>query len=310
MEIVHIRYNEINQLKDQYVVAIGNFDGLHQAHRQVIDLAKSIALKENLKVAIMTFDLPPRQLINDISNYYVLRSFDQKRQLLKELGVNTIFLIHFNHKFAQLQATDFIKQVIIGNNIKHVVCGFDFHFGYQRQGDVALLKANKAFKTTVLDKQVIADNKLGTTLINELLLYGEIEKVNEMLVVPYSIIGKVIHGNQRGSTIGFPTANLCPLVNYRILANGVYATKVKYQGKTYIGMSNIGHNPTFNYSSRASIETNIFDFNQDIYGATIEVIFYKQIRKEKIFDGISALVAQLNEDKKVIINYFKEHDHE
>ncbi|MEG0686235.1 MAG: riboflavin kinase, partial [Erysipelotrichales bacterium] len=119
-----------------------------------------------------------------------------------------------------------------------------------------------------------------------------------------SIIGKVITGNQKGRTIGFPTANIRPIVNYRIPQVGVYATKVIYKGKEYIGMTNIGHNPTFNFSQTASIETNIIDFDEDIYGEEIEVVFYKAIRRERIFDGIDCLIEQLKSDREEIVNYF------
>lgn len=304
MEIVHIRYDELNKVDKQHVAAIGNFDGFHIAHRKLLDKAKQISKEKNLKLGIITFDLPPKQVVSDIENYSVLKSTSQKKEILEEYGVETVFLIHFNKQFQSYSKEEFIEHVIIASNVKTLVCGFDFGFGYKKEGNVQTLLKHQEFETIVIDKIENDNIKIGTSYINELIMNGEIEKANELLVDPYSLIGEVVYGNQKGRGIGFPTANLKINSNYRIPQAGVYATKVKYKNKVYYAMTNIGHNPTFNFVNNATIETNIFDFNEEIYHEQIEVIICKYIRKERIFDSIDLLIEQLNSDRKLIKEYF------
>ena len=306
MEIIHIYHDKLNQVNDEYAVAIGNFDGIHKGHREVIKKAVKLAKTKNLKASVMCFDITPRQIINQIDNYYVLKSFKQKKELLESLGIEVLFLIHFNNIIKDLSATEFIEKMIIKNNIKYLICGFDFAFGKNKTGNVQTLQGFSQFQTIILPRFEINKEKVSSTLIHELLANGEIVKANELLVKEYSIIGKVIAGNQKGKPMGFPTANILPSVNYRILQSGVYATKVIVKGKEYYGMTNIGHNPTFNFSTNTSIETNIFNFDEDIYGETIEVIFIKYLRKERIFENVTDLIKQLNTDKEAIIKFFSE----
>ncbi|MDF9867377.1 riboflavin kinase/FMN adenylyltransferase [Bacilli bacterium PM5-3] len=307
MEIIHLRNDdEISQLNNEYAVAIGNFDGVHLGHREVIKKAVKLASSKNMKAGVMCFDVTPRQLVNKIDNYYMLRSFEQKKEILEELGIETIFLIHFNDKIKNLSPQEFVEKMIISSNIKYLVCGYDFAFGKNKAGNATYLQQFSEFKTIILPRIEINHDKVSSTLINELLSHGSIQEANRLLVKPYSIIGKVIAGNQKGRMIGFPTANVLPLVNYRIPQSGVYATRVIVNDKEYYGMTNIGHNPTFNFSCNTSVETNIFDFDEDIYGCIIEIIFIKYIRKEKIFDDVDDLVRQLNKDKQDIIDFFNE----
>lgn len=305
MEIVHIRYDEYNKIEDEYVAAIGNFDGFHIAHRKLLDKAYEISKEKLLKLAIITFDLPPKQVVSDIENYTILKNAKQKKDILDHYEIDTVFLIHFNKHFQNFSKEEFIEHVITSNNIKYLVCGFDFGFGYQKDGDVNYLLKQKDFNTIVVDEIKYQDEKIGTSLINELIMNGEIEQANNLLTTPYSIIGNVVSGNQKGRTIGFPTANLKLSANYRIPQPGVYATMIKYHNQMYYGMTNIGHNPTFNFAMNATIETNIFSFNKDIYDEEIEIFFYKYIRKEKIFDNVDLLIEQLNRDKQDIKEYFK-----
>ena len=305
MEVIDLCHDEVLSLNQEYVAAIGNFDGIHQGHREVIRKAVKIAKEMNLKPSVMCFDIVPKQLINNIDNYYVLKSFEQKCQILKSLGVEVIFLIKFDDKLKNMSPDEFVKKMIIENNISYLVCGFDFSFGKNKEGNLNFLQKFNEFKTIILPRFDMNNDKVSSTLIHELLSYGDIERANALLVRPYSIIGEVVKGNQKGKPMGFPTANTLPSVNYRIPQSGVYATKVIVDGKEYQGMTNIGHNPTFNFSSNTSIETNIFDFDEDIYGKTIEVIFIKYLRRERIFESVTDLVQQLNEDKQCIIKYFK-----
>ncbi|MDR1781475.1 MAG: bifunctional riboflavin kinase/FAD synthetase [Bacilli bacterium] len=308
MEIIHIRNEQLLNLNDEYAVAIGNFDGIHIAHEKIINTAKKIAHAKKLKFGVMCFDIPPRQLVNNIDNYYLLRSFDQKRNILEDMNVEVLFLLHFNNEIRNMDAKTFVRKMIIANNIKEVVCGYDFHFGINKSGDVNLLSSYHEFSTIIVPRYDLNNQRISSTLIHELIMHGEIKQANSLLTRPFSIIGHVIHGNKKGKSIGFPTANIKPIVNYRIPQSGVYISKTIVNNKEYYSMTNIGHNPTFNFVNFKSIETHIFDFNEDIYNQEIEIVFIDYLRRERIFDSIDDLIKQLKDDKEKIIEYFKEND--
>jgi len=311
MEIIKINSSYQSHLSDEYVVAIGNFDGIHKAHESILRLAKKIAKEQNKKFGVMTFDTTPKKIINDIDNYFILRSQSQKFDILEELGVQAVFLLEFDKNFKNIIADDFVQRFIINNGIKYIVCGYDWRFGKDKEGCVNfLLKYDKQVKTVVVPQEKIEDLKIGSTYIHQLILNGEVDKANEILTKPYSMIGQVVHGNKKGRLIGFPTANLACVDNYRIPAIGVYATKTMINGQAYLSMTNIGHNPTFNYNNNIRIETNIFDYQGDLYQDNIEIVFYKYIRKEMIFDGVDQLIKQLNKDKEKVLSYFAEHPNE
>lgn len=300
MDVIEIEYDSKCLLDAEYVVAIGNFDGLHIAHQAIIEKAAQIAQDKQLKLGVISFDITPRKVINDIDNYFILKSFSQKKDSLKNLGVETLFLLKFDKNMSSLQPNEFVKMLLNNIKIKDLVCGFDFAFGKDKKGNVMTLESYQEFNTIIIDKISDNDEKIGSTIIHELILNGDIKKANQLLGHPYSIIGKVIHGNQKGRQINFPTANLKPIANYRIPGIGVYASKVIIDGKEYYGMTNIGHNPTFNYCTTPSIETNIFNFSKDIYGEQIEVILLEEIRREKIFADVEELKQQLEKDKQAI----------
>ncbi len=304
MEIIELYYDKKIEVSDEYVVAIGNFDGIHLGHREIIKRAAKVAKNKNLKLALMTFDISPKQIVNNIENYYLLRSFKQKKLILAELEVETIFLIHFNRELQNLDPHKFIQQMIIDNNIKYLVCGFDFSFGAKKSGNVNVLSEYKEFNTIVVPRIEHNNHKIGSTYIHELLSLGRVEEANTLLVKPYSIIGKVIHGRAKGHLIGYPTANIMPIINYRVPASGVYATYLMVGSKKYLSMTNIGHNPTFNFTNITSIETHIFDFNEDIYDQEVELIFIEFIRNERIFEDMNDLIKQLDKDKQQIIEKY------
>lgn len=308
MEIIHLRNKTPLTLNDDYVVAIGNFDGIHIAHEKIIKTARKIAREKQLKFGVMCFDIPPRQLVNRIDNYYVLRSFEQKRKILANLGVEIMFLVHFNTELRQLSAGDFVEKMIIRNHIKYIVCGYDFKFGFNKSGDVNYLSQFSEFTTIIMPRYDLNGQRISSTLINELILHGEIKQANALLSEPYSISGKVVHGNHKGKAIGFPTANIRPLANYRLPQSGVYITKTIVNGQSYHSMTNIGHNPTFNFVNFQSIETHIFNFDEDIYHQNIEIVFLDYLRKERIFDSVDDLIKQLSRDKEIIKLYFSTHE--
>lgn len=310
MEIKEISFDQCLKYGYPLVAAIGNFDGIHLAHLELIKKAKEVAQENDFKLGIISFDITPRKVVNDINNYFILKNSQQKIAILEELGVDVLFIIKFDFKIKELSAQQFIDDIIAPLNVKYLVCGFDFSFGKDKEGDVDFLNKQSIFKTIVIPRQDYNNKKIGSTYIHELIMNGDIEEANHFLMTPYSIIGTVVQGNQRGRTIGFPTANIAPCDNYRIPGNGVYATKIKVGDICYWSMTNIGHNPTFNYRTFPSIETNIFGFNQMIYCQEVELFFYKRIRKEKIFEDINTLIEQLSQDQYEVIKYFQELENE
>lgn len=304
MEIIQLYYDQVANVDSEYVAAIGNFDGIHIGHREIIKRAEKISRDMNLKLAVITFDISPKKIVNNIENYSLLRSFDQKKEILKDLKVETIFLTHFNKKFQSLSAEQFVEKMIIKNNIKFLICGFDFFFGANKSGDIHFLSKYKEFKTIVVPRVDYNNHKIGSTYIHELISLGKIEEANIMLEKPYSIIGNVIHGRAKGHLIGFPTANIMPIINYRVPATGVYATYIIVKNKKYLSMTNVGNNPTFNFTNVTSIETHIFDFDEEIYDEEVELIFIEYMRNEKIFEDMSELINQLSRDKQDILNKY------
>ena len=193
----------------------------------------------------------------------------------------------------------FLQNYIINHQIKHVVCGFDFHFGKKGMGDVHVLQENKSFDVTVIEEYSEDALKVSSSYIKKLLNEGIIEKANHLLTRFYRVSGQVIYGLQNGRKIGFPTANI-DYGHYVVLKKGVYGVYITIKGKQYKGMANIGYNPTVGLIDNLSLEVNIFDFDQDIYGEDVDVDFVFRVRDEKKFKSLNHLKEQLQKDKKHI----------
>ena len=192
-----------------------------------------------------------------------------------------------------------LRNYIINHQIKHVVCGFDFHFGKKGMGDVHVLQENKSFDVTVIEEYSEDALKVSSSYIKKLLNEGNIEKANHLLTRFYRVSGQVIYGLQNGRKIGFPTANI-DYGHYVVLKKGVYGVYITIKGKQYKGMANIGYNPTVGLIDNLSLEVNIFDFDQDIYGEDVDVDFVFRVRDEKKFKSLNHLKEQLQKDKKHI----------
>lgn len=303
MEIVYLNEQSINNLLPS-CVAFGFFDGLHLGHLKLVEEVIKVAKSNNLKKGLLTFDCQPKAYLNNQPFKYLI-SLDDKVKLLEEYGFDYLFVLRFNHDIAKMEPEKFILEYIIKPNIKHVVCGFDFHFGSHGKGDSKFLRenSNRNYQVTVIDKLEYAHQKISSSYLRELLANGKVELANKLLGRVYRISGKVIHGRQNGRKIGFPTANI-DSGDYVLPQNGVYAVKVYYRDEVYLGMANLGYNPTFTALKQVSLEVNIFDFDEDIYDQTIVVEFFKEIRTERKFASVNDLIVQLNHDKKQILNEF------
>lgn len=299
MKVIHLSMNHSLNIEES-VCAIGFFDGLHLGHQQLLNEVENIAKEKELKKAIMTFSKHPKQILGK-SDYRYLMSLTEKMKLLEQRGFDYFYIIDFDCSVAQLLPNDFLEKYIINLKIRHVVCGFDFHFGRKGLGNSDTLKAYnpKLLSVTVIDEYTVDSLKVSSSYIKSLLNEGLIEKANQLLTRPYRISGKVIYGLQNGRKIGFPTANI-DFGEYVVLKKGVYGVYLTVQGKQYKGMANIGYNPTVGLIDKLSLEVHIFGFDEDIYGKDVDVDFIFRVRDETKFESLNHLKEQLKKDKKRI----------
>ncbi|MGL5507734.1 MAG: bifunctional riboflavin kinase/FAD synthetase [Paraclostridium sp.] len=280
------------------VVTIGNFDGIHKGHIQLIKRAVEQSKKNNYKSIVFTFENHPMRYFrsNSIKN---LLTNDDKIEILRQLGVDIIVMIPFDEYMTKISAQDFVKKILVDKlKCRKAIVGHDFKFARKKEADAHMLK--KIGETYNMEVEVIKpikikDVRVSSTYVRALIEDGAVCNVNDFLGRNYSLEGEVIHARKLGRTIGFPTANLSIDDNMLIPRNGIYAVKVYIGDREFYGATNIGYNPTVNGQS-LSIETNILDFNEDIYGEVIRIEFLERIRDEKKFKSLEDLKSQLSKD--------------
>jgi len=291
------------------VCAIGFFDGVHEGHQKLIQTAVNKARENHMESAVITFHPHPKTVLGKSSApVKYITSLKAKQELFRKMDVDRLYIIKFDQTFSQLAPQDFIDQFIIGLNIKHLVAGYDYSYGHKGKGNMSNIDeyARGAFTYTVIDQISKNGEKVSSTRIRDLLCTGNIEKANELLGRPFCLKGNVIHGEERGREIGYPTANLDVDSQLLLPKIGVYAVKVFYKNEEYEGMANIGTNPTFTEDARdVSVEVNIFDYNNDLYGEEIMIEWYKYMRPEEKYESADALIRQMAQDEKNIRAYFE-----
>jgi len=288
------------------VVTIGTFDGLHKGHQLVINQLKELASNENGETVIFTFYPHPRIVTapNETS-LRLLTTKNEKIKLFEQFGVDHLIIYPFNEAFAALSYTDFVKTILVEKIHTYcLVVGYDHRFGKNREGGYEYLQkcAEKyGFKVHRTEALSVETDKVSSTKIRAALETGAIAKANQYLGYRFTLHGTVVNGKQLGRKLGFPTANIEASDKYKIIPGyGVYAVLIEIDDKQYKGMLNIGTRPTFNNNAdNRSIEVNIFDFAENIYGKSITLVFIDKIREEKKFAGVDALVEQLKTDKEV-----------
>ena len=314
MNVHHLSYpNHLyrNDNSQAYSLAIGFFDGVHVGHQAVIQEALNKGKELNIKTAVMTFDPHPSLVLGGRKEQvFYITPLEQKIEILKELQVDTVFVVRFTSDFAKLSPSQFIQSFIKPTNAKHVTAGFDFTFGEFGQGTMEQMKqlSGGEYTVSIVEKQELEGEKISSTRIRAELKVGNMEKVKELLGRPFMLSGVVVHGDKRGRTINFPTANVQPMEGQFTPATGVYAVKIRVQEKWHDGVCNVGFKPTFNNpdEKKLSIEVHITNFDQSIYGEEVIIHWYKRIRSEKKFNGIDELKTQIGKDKLVAIDFFKE----
>jgi len=305
MSIPCIRIGDLQHLPAHLrgaVVAIGNFDGIHRGHRAVLDRALAEAGRMGRPVLALTFEPHPRALFNPDAPLFRLTPAPVKARLLGLLGVEGVVELAFDRALAQTGAEDFVCRVLVeGLGTRHVVTGFDFHFGRGREGGPAfLIEAGKrhGFGVTLVDAfRDEATEIVSSSRIRRLLVQGEVAEAAGLLGYRYTVEAEVARGRQLGRTLGYPTANMA-LHPGAALRHGIYAVRLRRpSGALHDGVASFGIRPTVEDDGAPLLETFLFDFSGDLYGEVCAVSFFGFLRQEMKFDGLDPLVAQMQRDE-------------
>lgn len=294
MKIIQIDITKQNIEIKNRVACIGFFESLHIAHQKLLQQCLKYDGVKTFITFVFESDV---QIAKNIQTYLMRR--DQKIEFVKSFGFDEYIEIIFNKNTQALLYTEF-EMILKSMGIHTLVCGFDFKYGKERKGDIYTLKQCNYFNVVVVEEVNTEESKISSTQIKTLLDNGKVEKVNLLLKRPYSIRAKVIEGKKLGRKIGYPTANLENDSRYHAPKIGVYFGKVLVKQKEYYAMISVGLNPTVEVLQKPVIESHILDFNQDIYGEEVDVLFIKRLRDEIKFDSLESLISQLVEDEKEV----------
>lgn len=299
MKTIKIKNEKDIIQKEDTVLVLGYFDGLHKGHQTLFKQAQRIAAEQGLKIAVLTFPESPKLAFVRYQPELMLHLNhpEERAAHLENLGVDYLYLIDFTSHFSKNTAQEFFDKYVSALKAKAVVAGFDYHFGSDKRkaDELADYFDGQVFIISSVNQE---NEKISSTRIRQAVQSGDISKAHQLLGYPLSTRGIVVHGNARGRTIGYPTANLAPLDRVILPADGVYIVEVEHNGKLYRGMASVGKNVTFE-GDELRFEANIFDFSEEIYGDTIRIIWLDKIREMVKFDGIDTLVAQLQSDEQV-----------
>ena len=301
MKIIEIDLNYI--ANEDSVIALGNFDGVHKGHMELINKAVARADDLNIKSSILLFNEHTDNLIK-VGKKDIITTNQTKFKILENLGVDIIYLINFTREFMAYTPKMFLKDFLADNlKIKGVVVGYDYTYGYKKTGDVDFLKENKdLFDSVDIINQITSHGeKISSTLIRSLIEEGRIKEANDLLSRPYKLIGEIIHAKGLGKKMGYPTANLKLIDNFVIPRYGVYDTDIIINGERFKASTNIGTNPTVEHDG-IKIEAHILDFDRDIYGEIVELELLDFVRPELKFDSIEELFDQIAKDVLVTRN--------
>lgn len=292
-------YNAIDQIpKQKRIIVLGNFDGVHQGHRQLIARGRALAERYDLELMVLTFYPQLQEIFQEDFRY--LLSQRAKMHILDELGVDAVLALPFNETIAKMSPEAFAREMLLEQlEAQYIVVGFNYTFGYKGAGTAEALKAltePAGVETVVVEPVYVEKDLVSSTCIRTMLQQGELAKANELLGYPFTVDGIVVHGHHVGRTIGIPTANLEVDHKVALPPRGVYAVKVWLDERCYLGVLNIGMRPTVANGSDTSVEVHILDFDEDIYGDYVMVSIYHWLRGEVKFDSLEALKAQITLD--------------
>ena len=291
------------------VITIGTFDGVHIGHKKIINQLTSISSKNNLISILLSFFPHPKMVLQNDNELKLINTIQEKEGLLNSLNLDYLIIKEFTKEFSRLSALEFVRDILVNKlNAKHIIIGYDHHFGRNRTANIEQLKEFGElydFKVTEILAQDIDDIAISSTKIRKALINGEIRLANKFLGYNFFFSGDVVHGNNIGKTISFPTANIKIDAPYKLVPkNGVYIVKTIIDNQITFGMMNIGYNPTFN-GKQKSIEIHFMNFNKNIYDKTLTIEMILRIRNEIKFNSVDDLKKQLEQDKLSTLNYIK-----
>jgi len=289
------------------VITIGTFDGVHIGHQKIIQRLIEVGKAKDLTPTILTFFPHPRMILQKDSNIKLINTLEEKESILKHFGLENLVVEKFTKAFSRLTAQEFVETILVKQlKAKHVIIGYDHHFGRNRSANIEDLKAfglQYRFEVEEITAQDINDVSVSSTKIRTALLDGDIKTANSYLGYPFIISGTVEKGKGLGRTIGFPTANIAVSQNYKLIPKqGVYVVKSEIDNKTIYGMMNIGTNPTFNGIVETT-EVNFFNFDADLYNKKITIELLDRLRDEEKFQSVSDLKQQLIKDKNNALQF-------
>lgn len=293
--------SEYNSTKKTFVT-IGTFDGVHVGHQKVIKKLVKSAQKEEGISLLLTFFPHPRMVLQKDIEIKLINTIDERVQLLEKIGLDAVVIQPFTTAFSKLSALDFVRKILVNTlNISKLIIGYDHHFGKNREGNFEQLEEyghTYNFKVNEISQKDIDNIAVSSTKIRLAIESGAIEKANSFLGYHFMLTGEVVKGNNLGEKIGFPTANLFIKETYKIIPKtGAYFVKSKINNKQVFGMMNIGFRPTISGENQ-TIETHFFNFNEDLYGKTIQIEVISFLRNEQKFESVAALQQQLKKDKE------------
>lgn len=299
MNIFH-NLSEFSSSKPSYIT-IGTFDGVHIGHQKIIQRLVTNAAKNDCESVLLTFFPHPRRVLQSQTPLKLISTIEERIEVLKKMGLDTIVIQPFTEEFSRLSATEFVRTILVEKlNVKKMFIGYDHRFGRNRSADINDLKSFGEvynFEVIEISAQEIAEVAVSSTKIRKALEQGAIETANAYLGSPYGLSGTVVKGKSLGRTLGFPTANIVIQEDYKLIpAHGTYWVYTFFEGEKVYGMMNIGLNPTVSGSQR-TLEVHFFNWSGELYEKTLTVLFLKRIRDEQKFDSVSELTDQLKKDQ-------------
>lgn len=286
--------------KEPCVLALGNFDGVHLGHRRLLEHGLGQAVRLGGRLSVLIFEPHPLKVLFPERELKLLSTTGESLLYLETIGVQTVYHLPFTREMANTSPEQFVEKILLPLGVVHVVVGFNYSFGAQGRGNPELLQAlgkKHGFGVSVFQAQTIGGRVISSNSIRKALLHGDIILASSLLGRLPCLRGTVVHGEERGRQLGYPTANILPAEDYLIPKRGVYAVWAYLDGKRVSGMMNIGRKPTFHDLYTTMVEVHFFDFIGDLYGREIMVHIVERLRAERKFNGVNELLMQLKKDR-------------